>query len=251
MNSNDTVDRNAETIAGAEPDSNEADHVCFEVKDSPGGERSGGEAKCADADLSGLRTAALYDADADARSPGNEKREQMNKPEHCEKGKPMKVKKKKKIGRPSFRPSDEDRRNVQGMSACGLPEEQIARLTGRNKGISPKTLRKHFRHELSVGIASANATVGQTFYQMAASGKCVAATIFYMKTRMPCREKSILPITEPKRVIEVPDYSAAREKLQALLSRHAGSSAAEGVPVDVQQEVPETGLPVEGLPRKS
>ena len=66
------------------------------------------------------------------------------------------------------------------MAAMGIPQEDIAREIGIR---APKTLRKYFRHELDSGATKANYKVKQTLYEMATSGKCVAATIFWDKTR--------------------------------------------------------------------
>jgi len=73
------------------------------------------------------------------------------------------------------------------MAAVGVPHEDIGRKIGIR---SPKTLRKHFREELDLGMIDANYNVGKTFYEMAASGEDVAATIFWVKTRNLFREPS-------------------------------------------------------------
>jgi hypothetical protein len=87
------------------------------------------------------------------------------------------------MARPQFEPSEEHRRSVQTMAGYGIPEDVIARTIGP-KGIDPKTLRKHFRRELLMGSTWANAQVAKTLFQMATSGKCILATIFWLKTRM-------------------------------------------------------------------
>jgi len=56
-------------------------------------------------------------------------------------------------------------------------------------GIELKTLRKHFREELDRGSLEATAKVAQPLFQMATTGKNVAA-IFRMKARAVWREKS-------------------------------------------------------------
>ena len=84
-------------------------------------------------------------------------------------------------------PTQEQRRLVKSMAAVGVPHEDIARKIGVR---SPKTLRKHFREELDLGMIDANYNVGKTFYEMAASGEDVAATIFWVKTRNMFREPS-------------------------------------------------------------
>src|SRR5215471_16857919 len=87
--------------------------------------------------------------------------------------------------RKPFNPSDEQRRLVKSMAAIGIPHEDIARKIG----ITAKTLRKHFSEELALGSTEANYKVGQTLFQMATSGECPAATIFWAKTRNRFRER--------------------------------------------------------------
>jgi hypothetical protein len=51
---------------------------------------------------------------------------------------------------------------------------------------SPKTLRKHFRPELSNGFAEAYAAVARTAYEMAVSGRYPAMSIFWDKCQSSC-----------------------------------------------------------------
>ncbi|MFC7544088.1 DNA-methyltransferase [Siccirubricoccus deserti] len=71
-------------------------------------------------------------------------------------------------------PTEEDRRLVRAMSGFGIPQEQIA----THLGIDAKTLRKHFRQDLDRGMVEATAKVAQSLFQMATTGKNVAAAIF-------------------------------------------------------------------------
>jgi hypothetical protein len=87
--------------------------------------------------------------------------------------------------RPQLKPTDEQRRLVKSMAAMGTPQEHISRKIGIR---SPKTLRKYFRDELDFGMTEANYKVAQTLFQMATSGKCIAATQFWLKTRGRFRE---------------------------------------------------------------
>jgi hypothetical protein len=82
--------------------------------------------------------------------------------------------------RPSFKPTDEQRRMVKIMAALGTRHEDIATILE----ITPKTLRKHFRQELTRGAIEANAKVGQTLFAMATSGRNIAATIYWERTRV-------------------------------------------------------------------
>jgi hypothetical protein len=88
--------------------------------------------------------------------------------------------------RPQLNPTEDQRRLVKSMAAVGTPQEEIARKIGVR---SPKTLRKYFREELALGSTEANYRVGQTLFQMATSGECPAATIFWAKTRNRFRER--------------------------------------------------------------
>src|SRR5690242_12492130 len=81
--------------------------------------------------------------------------------------------------RPSFKPTDEQQRMVKTMAALGTRHEDIAAILDN----TPKTLRKHFRVELTRGAIEANAKVGQTLFAMATSGRNIAATIYWERTR--------------------------------------------------------------------
>ena len=81
------------------------------------------------------------------------------------------------MARPKFIPTEEQRRTVKSLSAYGIKHEGIARMIGLR---SPKTLRKHFREELTLGAIEAVAQVAQTHYQMAKSGKYPVSTIHYI-----------------------------------------------------------------------
>jgi len=82
------------------------------------------------------------------------------------------------VGRPPFHPTDEDRTKIARMSRLGIAQKQIAIVFG----IDPKTLRKHCRKELNEAV-QANVKVATTLFNMATSGRNVAATIFWAKTR--------------------------------------------------------------------
>jgi hypothetical protein len=88
-------------------------------------------------------------------------------------------------------PTEEQRRLVRAMSGFGIPQEQIA----THVEMDPKTLRKHFRPELDRGMVEANLKVAQSLFQMATSGKNVAAAIFWMKARAQWREKQAVEVT--------------------------------------------------------
>lgn len=88
-------------------------------------------------------------------------------------------------GRPKFQPTDEQRRMVESMAGYGLLHEDIALCVG--DGIDPKTLRKHFRHELDTAPIKANAKVAEVMFREALNGNITAA-IWWTKARMKWKE---------------------------------------------------------------
>jgi hypothetical protein len=84
-------------------------------------------------------------------------------------------------GRPSFEPTDSERKQVEALSGYGLPIEQIAVLV--RDGIHIDTLRAHFATELVSGKAKANGQVGKTLFQKVMAGDTTAA-IWWSKTQM-------------------------------------------------------------------
>ena len=88
--------------------------------------------------------------------------------------------------RPRLQPTDDQRKLVKSLAATGTKQCDIAQLVGIR---SPKTLRKYFRDELDRGALEANSNVARTLYQMATSGKYVAATMFWLKCRAGWRER--------------------------------------------------------------
>jgi hypothetical protein len=80
-------------------------------------------------------------------------------------------------GRRQYNPTDKDQRTVEAMAGLGMRQDKIARVLG----IDAKTLRKHFRRLLDSAADIATTKVGATLYNLATSGRCVAATIFWMK----------------------------------------------------------------------
>lgn len=81
-------------------------------------------------------------------------------------------------------PTDAQRQLVKLHATIGTTHEVIADIVG----IDAKTLRKHYREELDLASAQANATIGGALFNKAKTGD-TAAMIFWMKTRAGWREK--------------------------------------------------------------
>lgn len=90
---------------------------------------------------------------------------------------------------PPFAPTPQERQRVLEMSRLGIPQDDIARVIG----ISPKTLRLHFRDELDTAATIANAGVGGALYRKAMDGD-TACMIFWLKTRARWRENDPVKI---------------------------------------------------------
>jgi hypothetical protein len=87
------------------------------------------------------------------------------------------------MGRRAHQPDPSQRRQVEAMTAYGIPEIEIARAMG----IDPKTLRKCYRAELDLGGTKANAQVAGFLFAAAKNGN-VTAQIFWLKTRARWKE---------------------------------------------------------------
>jgi hypothetical protein len=93
------------------------------------------------------------------------------------------------MGRPAHKPDPVSRRQVEAMAAYGIPEVDIATVVE----IDPKTLRRHYRKELSTGHIKANTKVAENLYRKATGEgrEAVTAAIFWLKTRARWKETSI------------------------------------------------------------
>lgn len=100
------------------------------------------------------------------------------------------------MARPSFQPSDDQRKQVELLAAFGIPVDQMVHLVfdKAGKSISENTLRKHFGPELATGKVKANAKIAQTLFNKAAGGD-TTAMIFWLKTRARWKESQSLELT--------------------------------------------------------
>ena len=104
-------------------------------------------------------------------------------------------------------PHPVNRRQVEALAGYGVPEIEIAGLVG----IDPKTLRKHYRHELDHGHTKANAKVAENLFRKATGDgrESVIAAIFWLKARAHWKETAVQehagvphqPITQISRII--------------------------------------------------
>lgn len=92
-----------------------------------------------------------------------------------------------KPGRPQHAPTQADRDKVKTMCGLGIPDENIATVMG----ITPPTLRKHYKLELRTGDVLATTNVAQSLYAQATNKEKpnVVAAIFWLKCRAGWREQ--------------------------------------------------------------
>ena len=88
------------------------------------------------------------------------------------------------MGRLSYEPTEANRELVKSLSGFGVPQENICTVLD----ISLPTLHKHYRREIDLGFAQANAKVGESLFKQATGGN-TAAAIFWLKSRAGWREK--------------------------------------------------------------
>jgi hypothetical protein len=102
------------------------------------------------------------------------------------------------MGRRAHRPDEASRCQVEALAGYGVPEAEIAGVVS----IDPKTLRKHYRHELDHGHTKANARVAESLYRKAISdgAQSVTAAIFWLKTRAHWKETSTHEIAGPVKI---------------------------------------------------
>ena len=101
-----------------------------------------------------------------------------------------------KGGRPWHRVTADSRRMVREAVGLGLQQNNVARLLG----ISPKTLRRHYRYEIDTGVDQVNFDVARALYTRAASGKDTIASIFMLKARAGWKDTASQDAALPQKI---------------------------------------------------
>ena len=110
-------------------------------------------------------------------------------------------------GRPEYKKTDEDAKNVEALTIAGVPQKLVSKILK----ISEPTLRKHYRDELDTSKAKANAVISQSLFKIGREGN-VTAQIFWLKTQAGWKETNHVELTgkdgdklfdEPKPLIEI------------------------------------------------
>ena len=88
-------------------------------------------------------------------------------------------------------PTDKTRGEVSALVSFGIPQADISEYLD----IDPKTLRKHYRRELSVGTTKANAAMAKRLFDAGIKEGSVPAMIFWLKTRAQWSDKTTIEHT--------------------------------------------------------
>ena len=115
-------------------------------------------------------------------------------------------------GRKQHAPTDAERQLVQLHATVGTTQDMIARVIGIDK----KTLRLHYRDELDLSMAKANATIGGALFNKAKGGDTASMT-FWLKTRARWRETSdVNHVSEDGSMSPKPALDVSRLSPEAL-----------------------------------
>jgi hypothetical protein len=109
--------------------------------------------------------------------------------------------------RARLKPTEEERRKVRTLSACGTEPDDIAKYIG----VSEKTLQKYYGKDILRARVEANVKVGKALFDMATGGREPAATIFWTKTRCGFHENQSVEA----RPAVVPNFVVSLEKKAA------------------------------------
>ena len=119
-------------------------------------------------------------------------------------------------GRPSFQPTEEQRRMVEVMASGGIQQDAIASVLK----IDRNTLAKHFKDELDNAATKANAKIVANLFKQATKDDFRAgpAAMFWAKTKMGWREKVDVSVSGSLNINfdsmsdeELDEFIAARE----------------------------------------
>lgn len=118
--------------------------------------------------------------------------------------------------RKPYKPTDDQRKQVETMAAYGIPALDIATVLGIHRA----TLDRHYRAELDRATTMANAKVAGYLFENAKKGN-VTAQIFWLKTRARWKE----PTQEHQHTGAIGSYDLTRvsdadlDRIEAVLAR--------------------------------
>ena len=146
--------------------------------------------------------------------------------------------------RKAHKPTLQNRRTIEIMSAAGIPQPKICGVIG----ISKPTLHKYYADELAFGPSKANTAVARRLFQYATgkigtSREQLTAAMFWAKTRMRWHETQQLrhagasgerlpaPVTgtAPTQIVNIYIPANSRDELPKVIQeRMAGKASDNG-----------------------
>lgn len=150
-------------------------------------------------------------------SPAPEKADSVSKPA-----------KRRSAGRPPFKPTAEQRKNVETLAGLGLKRDEICLLVENPTTRAPideKTLRRHFRRELDRGAPKMGAKIAESIARKALGDgpQSVTAAIWFSKCRMGWRERVAVDVDVRSGVLVSPPNRSPEEWIAEAASRAATS----------------------------
>ena len=150
-------------------------------------------------------------------------------------------------GRPPFVPTADQRRNVEALIALGITQAEICNLVlHRDKPITEKTLRRHFRQEISQGDIKLKARIG-SFMIATIEGRDPPTGMtkieseqvrgsmlaLFMRARMGWKERTVTELEgsedKPIKIIQENDVRRQlSEALDDIAARFAAGAAQPG-----------------------
>ncbi len=137
-------------------------------------------------------------------------------------------------GGPKFVPTEEQKKLVQTAAGCGMIHESIAKLIINPRSDEPigkMTLQRHFKNELSRGLALAEFKVTGRLFQTAMSANHPGATtagIFIAKTKYGFIEKQHIEHSVGTGVLVAPPEMTPEQFIESANKRNEGKTS----PVD-------------------
>ena len=114
------------------------------------------------------------------------------------------------MGRPPYKPNDEDRRIVRLLSRYGAPQEDIA----TQLHLCVETMQKYYADDIAEARAEADGEIRQSLYKRAVQDGNTALLIFLCKTRLRMSEK--ITLVDERESREVAPEQRASDAVQAL-----------------------------------
>ncbi|MHC2251022.1 hypothetical protein ACVILK_000714 [Bradyrhizobium embrapense] len=142
-------------------------------------------------------------------------------------------------GRPAFKPTKAQRTKVEEWIACGMSQDECARVLG----ISTPTLAKSFPDEIATGVAKKRAEVVGLLFKQAKKGNATCIKKLEEMTRVSAAAQAIADLGRAGG--EVPAAPPAPEKVGKKAERKAAAERVAASGAFQPPEPPKIGLVID------